>query len=337
MLYSVDQEEILFRKILRYSLGFYFLLGVAITVVHLPDLKKPDIHQLSDRVAKLILEPPKISVPPPVKLESPQAKAPVKPEIKEKKEAKEKVSPENKPKLIKKPEVKKEVPQPSLEDNREMVRKTGLLASFIEEESEGRFSELIEDDRLEKVFSSAEVVSAKPAKKKKKSSLSAVGRPGRSELANKKIASLSKHRQSEAVRLEKREEVTVTEIAAAQGGVDGKGHGLGQDVGLRVKGRNSERTPIDYDAIARVVDKYKGGLVYLYNKELRSKPTLKGTVTVEFSIDGEGKVIDARVVNSTMDHQPLEQALAKRIRMWKFPKLYPGIIVLTYPFVFFPV
>jgi hypothetical protein len=38
-----------------------------------------------------------------------------------------------------------------------------------------------------------------------------------------------------------------------------------------------------------------------------------------------------------MDHAPLEQALASRIKMWKFPHLYDGVIIVTYPFVFFPV
>jgi TonB family protein len=114
---------------------------------------------------------------------------------------------------------------------------------------------------------------------------------------------------------------------------------LGDGVGIRLKGGSggSGTGTIDYDAIARVVDQYKNGLVYLYNKELRTNPTLKGTISVEFSIDSSGKVIDTRIVSTTMNHTPLEQALASRIKMWRFPHLYDGIIIVTYPFVFFPV
>jgi hypothetical protein len=63
-----------------------------------------------------------------------------------------------------------------------------------------------------------------------------------------------------------------------------------------------------------VVEQYKNGLIYLYNKELRSNPTFKGTISVEFSIDSSGKVIETRIVSTTMDHAPLEQALASRRR-----------------------
>jgi len=109
-------------------------------------------------------------------------------------------------------------------------------------------------------------------------------------------------------------------------------------VGIRLKsGGSGSGNPIDYDAIARVVEQYKNGLIYLYNKELRSNPTLKGTISVEFSIDSIGKVIETRIVSTTMDHAPLEQALASRIKMWKFPHRYDGVVVVTYPFVFFPV
>lgn len=49
------------------------------------------------------------------------------------------------------------------------------------------------------------------------------------------------------------------------------------------------------------------------------------------------KVVETRIISTTMDHAPLEQALASRIKMWKFPHLYDGIIIVTYPFVFSPV
>ena len=109
-------------------------------------------------------------------------------------------------------------------------------------------------------------------------------------------------------------------------------------MGIRLKsGGSGSGNPIDYDVIARVVEQYKNGLIYLYNKELRSNPTFKGTISVEFSIDSSGKVIETRIVSTTMDHAPLEQALASRIKMWKFPHLYDDAAVVTYPFVFFPV
>ncbi len=331
MAYLADREEVLFWKTLKYSMGFYLLLGIVLTVIQLPPLKQLDVNHLSDRVAKLILEPPKVKPPPP-------ALAPV-----VKNEGKKKVKAKEKPKVkkkvtAKKTIVKKEVaPPPTAEQNREIVQKSGLLASFVDDEAFGALNEIMEDNRLEEALSQVKVVSAAPIKKSDRKVLRTMSRPQKSKIANKKIASIGSLEKGEGVNLAKREVVTVTQITSSLGGAGGSGHGLGDGVGLQVKGRDSGTTQIDYDAIARVVDKYKGGLVYLYNKELRSNPTLKGTVTVEFSIDENGKVIAAHITTSTMDHASLEKALARRIKMWKFPKLFSGTIVVTYPFVFFPV
>ncbi len=295
------------------------------------------MNHLSDRVAKLILEPPKVKTPPP-------AVAPV---LKNEGQKKVKAKPEEKPKpkaeakkkvKAKKKIVKREVaPPPTAEQNREIVKKSGLLASFVDDDTFGALNEIMEDNRLEEALSQVKVVSAAPTKKTDRKVLRTMSRPQKSKVANKKIASIGSLEKGEGVKLAKREAVTVTQITASAGGAGGSGHGLGDGVGLQVKGRRSGTTQIDYDAIARVVDKYKGGLVYLYNKELRSNPTLKGTVTVEFSIDENGKVVDAHITTSTMDHARLEKSLARRIKMWKFPKLFSGTIVVTYPFVFFPV
>ncbi|VAX29066.1 hypothetical protein MNBD_NITROSPIRAE01-214 [hydrothermal vent metagenome] len=336
MAYLANQEEVLFRKTLKYSIGFYLLLGIMLTVIQLPPLKQLDVNHLSDRVAKLILEPPKIKVtPPPV---SP-------PMLKKEAMKKEKAKPKEKPKVKankkvapQKKIVKKEVvPPPTAAQNREIVQKSGLLASFVDDETFGALNEIMEDNRLEEALSQVKVVSAAPKKTKDRKVLRTMSRPQKSKVANKKIASIGSLEKGEGVKLAKREAVTVTQITSSGGGAGGSGHGLGTDVGLQVKGRGSGTTRIDYDAIARVVDKYKGGLVYLYNKELRSNPTLKGTVTVEFSIDENGRVVDAHITTSTMDHARLEKSLARRIKMWKFPKLFSGTIVVTYPFVFFPV
>jgi TonB family protein len=165
--------------------------------------------------------------------------------------------------------------------------------------------------------------------------------PTKTNLADRKIAGIGRLGKGEQVTLEKGDEVALAPFKGIASG-DGSGHrgeGLGNGISVRFKGSGSGsgNASINYDAISRVVEQYKGGLIYLYNKELQSNPTLKGTITVEFSIDGSGKVVEARVVTSTMDYAPLEKALAGRIKMWKFPHLYDGIIVVTYPFVFFPV
>jgi len=147
MAYLADQEEVLFRKTLKYSMGFYLLLGIVLTVIQLPPLKQLDVNHLSDRVAKLILEPPKLKTPPP-------AVAPVlKNEGQKKVEAKPKEKPKPKAEAKKKVKakqkiVKKEVaPPPTAEQNREIVKKSGLLASFVDDDTFGALNEIMEDNR----------------------------------------------------------------------------------------------------------------------------------------------------------------------------------------------
>ncbi len=319
---------------LRYSLGFYLVLSLVIAVVKLPMPKPTDIRDLPKRVAKLIMEPPKVTPAPPV-----PKKIKPKPVVKPKGLGKKKPKGSPKLKISKRKTVKKKVPPPtSVQRNREIVKKSGLLASLVGAEIAGNLDSIMDDKRLDKALSQPNVISAPVRKGSRRPAMSKSGSTN-TKLADKKIAKFGTLKKKDRVQLAKREKVTVTHLGGTGGesGSGGPGHGLGGGVGVRLSGGGSGTAVIDYDAIARVVEKYKGGLVYLYNKELRSNPILKGTVTVEFSIDDNGKVVEARVVNSSMDHARLEKALARRIKRWKFPKLFDGIIVVTYPFVFFPV
>ncbi len=314
-------DDLLFKKILRVSLGVYVLAGLLMAIIRLPAPEQPDIQDLPERVAKLILEPPPIAVTP----ETPKAAEPAK----EKEAAK--------PKAEKKPEPAP-VTKPSSQQTREIVRQSGLLASLIEEEEKGGLSDIIENNRLDQVLASADLITTPTAKTNRTLVTKPVSRD--TGLVDKTIAKSKTLGTGDRTKLAEGERVALARIPSGTGtGGAGSGGRLGDGVGIRLKGGSggSGTAAIDYDAIARVVEQYKNGLIYLYNKELRANPTLKGTVSVEFSIDASGKVVDTRIVSTTMDHAPLEQALASRIKMWKFPHLYDGIIVVTYPFVFFPV
>lgn len=316
MPYSDDD---LFRKILRYSLGFYLLAAAIVTIIRLSLPEPPDIQDLPERVAKLILEPPPIAATPekPKVADAPQEKKePVKP----------------------KADQTSAPPKPSAQQTREIVRQSGLLASLIEEEKTGGLSGIVDDQRLTRALSTADVITAPTSKTNKP----LISNPGIHDtgLVDKTVAKANTLGSGDRTTLAQGEQVALARVPSGTGtgGAGGGSNRLGDGVGIRLKGGGSgSGAAIDYDAIARVVEQYKNGLIYLYNKELRANPTLKGTISVEFSIDSTGKVIETRIISSTMDHAPLEHALASRIKMWTFPHLYDGIIVVTYPFVFFPV
>ena len=84
-----------------------------------------------------------------------------------------------------------------------------------------------------------------------------------------------------------------------------------------------------------MVEKYKGGISFLYNKALRRDPSLRGTITVEFTISAIGDVTDCKVASSSMQDPAFEEDLIKRILQWKFPPIIEGDVTVVYPLVFF--
>jgi periplasmic protein TonB len=105
--------------------------------------------------------------------------------------------------------------------------------------------------------------------------------------------------------------------------------------GISVEGKPGGRT---YSQIRKIVASYLGGLRYLYNKELRTNPALKGKITVAFEISPEGVVTQSLLVGSSLDSRPFEQMVLENVRKWKFPSIpeQNGNVKVTYPFVFLP-
>jgi len=89
-------------------------------------------------------------------------------------------------------------------------------------------------------------------------------------------------------------------------------------------------------SIQRVVMQNIAALRYAYNRRVRDKPGLAGTVTVKFAIDEFGKVTFAQVVGSTVNDSELENTVVTRVKSWVFEKIdKPGDITeVTYPFAF---
>ena len=93
-----------------------------------------------------------------------------------------------------------------------------------------------------------------------------------------------------------------------------------------------------YNDIRKIVASYLGGLRYIYNKELRQDPSLKGKITVIFEISPAGLITQTSLVGSSLDSRPFEQAILDNIRKWKFPRIPQpdGFVKVTYPVLFLP-
>ena len=93
----------------------------------------------------------------------------------------------------------------------------------------------------------------------------------------------------------------------------------------------------DYDDVQRVVMQNMQAIRYSYNRRLREKPDLKGTITVKFSIDSFGKVISAKVTESTINDSELENTIVGWVKSWTFGTIDDPIITeVVYPFILSP-
>ncbi len=91
------------------------------------------------------------------------------------------------------------------------------------------------------------------------------------------------------------------------------------------------------ESVREVVKAHRGSLDFAYRKALRSDPTIRGIITIEFTLSPDGAVISARAVSVTVNDPEFVEDVLKRVKTWKFPA-YPdsGNTVVTYPIEFSP-
>lgn len=72
-----------------------------------------------------------------------------------------------------------------------------------------------------------------------------------------------------------------------------------------------------------------------YERNLQAKRGLAGRVMTRFTIQQNGRVSTASILNSDLNHGPTESCITSEIRRWKFPlPRGGGEVKVSYPFVF---
>ncbi len=88
-------------------------------------------------------------------------------------------------------------------------------------------------------------------------------------------------------------------------------------------------------SILAVVRSHAPGLRHLYNQHLRTDIGLQGKVTVRFSIDARGTVVDVALLGTTTGNVEFEQAILKSLKSWRFePVRQLGVDEVTVPLQF---
>jgi periplasmic protein TonB len=322
-----ERHEAVFRHILWASLAVYGVLGLGVAVLKVKPPAPPDITQLPPRIAKLMIQPKPVAPPvPEVKPVEPAEEAP-----KEEDKPKE-AAPEEKVEVASKPPLSpEELAEQQRRKDLEVAMKSGLLSLLKQSDMkpltdvDKTFSE-IKDLKSQRVASNRPGMSLKGAE--------ASG--GIDDIVNQ----LEKVLQNSKVVVSEKDLGTSGGIAAPDTGPkDDKKlkerKTTAVDSPFKIKGYGDGDSPRSYQEITLVVERYKGGISFLYNRALRRDPSLRGTVTVEFTIAASGEVIDCKVSTSSMEDPSFEEDLVKRILQWEFPPIVEGDVTVVYPLVFY--
>ena len=271
--------------------------------VELPERDRQEQEALPPQLAKLIIEkkePPKPVMPepePPKPEEKPveQAKPEPKPEPVPEPVMPE---PEPEPQVAEKPESKPEPKPEEVAKAREKAKNTGILAMGNELK---KLSSLAESVKLDgPVANTAEPIARKTGDTLASRATASAKSSGVNEEA------LNREAGQVALAERQRAEVAEAERVAA---VKEAARKEQQETAARTRSKEELR---------RTMDANKSAIYSIYNRELRRKPSLQGSITPELVIEPNGAVSSCSVVESTLNEPALESKICNRLRLVDF-------------------
>lgn len=89
-------------------------------------------------------------------------------------------------------------------------------------------------------------------------------------------------------------------------------------------------------SLLAVIQRYAAGIQYCYGNELKREPGMKGKLVVAMTVSASGTVTEATVVRNSTGSDRLAQCALSQIRDWRFPAIAEGVTTFQTPFVFTP-
>lgn len=291
------EDEKRFRRILLICLFLSVLLGYLVPFWEIPIPDRNEPVKIPERMAQLIVEKKPPPPPPPPK----QA------------EKKPEETPEDK-------RPKEKAPKPKTEKAkvaRKKAESAGLLAF------KDNFADLIDTAPEKKLGAKARISNqGKTAKKTSRSLVTAQATAGSGGIST---ASLSRN------------------VGGAGKGIKGVGFervesAIGSDFFGEERPLSDGVGPSRTDEEIQIVfDRYKSALYRIYNRELRSNPTLQGKMVLRLTIEPDGTVSSCNLDSSDMDSPTLEKRIVARVLKFNFgPKEAVPPITILYPIDFLP-
>jgi len=213
--------------------------------------------------------------------------------IKKKEKPKPKIE---KPKAEEKPQDKKEPTKEDRTKAREKVKTKGVLAF------KNNFADLLDDASLDKLGANANLSNASSTAKRTQRSLLT---SANSTSGGIKSSSLSRNVAGSGDQIGA---VAFSRVDSAIGTAEAEERRLSD-------GPGASRTD---EEIQIVFDRYKAALYRIYNRELRSNPTLQGKIVLRITIEPDGSVSKCKVESTDMDHKKLLDNIVARVKKFNF-------------------
>jgi TonB family protein len=86
----------------------------------------------------------------------------------------------------------------------------------------------------------------------------------------------------------------------------------------RVSGKGSKSANRGSEEISRVINSHNDAVEYCFKRESKLNPNLKGDILLEFTISYNGRVVGAKILNSSLRNKSVESCITSRIRGWRF-------------------
>lgn len=305
-----SSQERRFKRLLGIVFLVTFALGIVWPFIPAPKPEVNDVIEIPPRIAQLLLEEKPLPPPPPPPPPEPEPEEEAPPEPEQVAEV-----PEPEPQAAPVPE-----PEPQPEPDRQEIARAQAQAALMPFTSD--LADLVDQKLLDKVADNRELSAAVGAAERNERSM-ITSKAGTSS-GGINTASMSRNTGGTGIagRSTTRVESPVAGIAPAGGGASRSG--------------SSGKASRSREEIELVFDKNKGAIFALYNRALRTDPSLEGKLVLRLTIAPSGEVTSCEIVSSELNNPDLEAKLVARIMLFRFEARDVEAITTTKPIDFFP-
>ena len=302
-------QERRFQRLLGIAFLVAFLLGIVWPFIPTPEPDPTEIIEIPPRIAQLMLEEKPLPPPPPPEPEPEEPEPEAEPEPEQVAET----EPEPEPEPVPEPEPE---PQPTREEvARE--RAQAALMPFAED-----LADLVDRDLTQTIDDRPLTASVGESRRNERSMITS-----KAGAASGGINTASMSRNTGGSGIAAR---TTTKVESPVAGIAQQTAGGARRTGTSGKASRSR------EEIELVFDRNKGAIFALYNRALRSDPTLEGKLVLRLTIAPTGEVTFCEIVSSELGDPELERKLVLRVKQFRFEARDVEPITTTKPIDFFP-